>query len=84
MDALSLNYKKTLLNPDRCIGCDLCVRTCSTGSLTLQRKPEQEQSYVPANLIETYIRLGQARGKMSLLNLIGWKIRSVKDSVLSH
>lgn len=84
MDALSLNDGNILLNPDRCIGCGLCVSTCSTGSLTLQRKPEQEQSYVPANLTETYIRLGQARGKMSLLNLIGWKIKSVKDRVLSH
>jgi ferredoxin len=84
MDALTLNDGNILLNPDRCIGCGLCVCTCSTGSLILQRKPEQEQSYVPVNLTETYIRLGQARGKMSLLNLIGWKIKSVKDRVLSH
>jgi electron transport complex protein RnfB len=84
MDALSLNDGKALLNPDRCIGCGLCVSTCSTGSLTLQRKPKHEQSYVPVNLTETYIRLGQARGKMSLLDLIGLKIRSIKDRVLSH
>jgi Fe-S-cluster-containing hydrogenase component 2 len=84
MDALSLIDGKALLNPDRCIGCGLCVSTCSTGSMTLQRKPEHEQSYVPVNLKETYIRLGQARGKMSLLDLIGLKIRSVKDRILSH
>jgi electron transport complex protein RnfB len=84
MDALRLDNGKALLNPDRCIGCGLCVSTCSTGSLTLQRKPRKEQSYVPGNLTETYIRLGQARGKMNLLNLIGLKIRSVRDRVLSH
>lgn len=84
MDALKLDNGKALLNPDRCIGCGLCVSTCSTGSLTLQRKPRKEQSYVPVNLTETYIRLGQARGKMNLLNLIGLKIRSVRDRVLSH
>jgi electron transport complex protein RnfB len=84
MDALRLDNGKALLNPDRCIGCGLCVSTCSTGSLTLQRKPRKEQSYVPVNLTETYIRLGQARGKMNLLNLIGLKIRSVRDRVLSH
>ena len=84
MDALKLDNGKALLNPDRCIGCGLCVSTCSTGSLTLQRKPRKEQSYVTVNLTETYIRLGQARGKMNLLNLIGLKIRSVRDRVLSH
>ncbi len=84
MDALSLNDGKTLLNQNRCIGCGLCVSTCSTGSLKLQRKPEHEQSYVPVNLRETYIRLGQARGKMSLLDLIGLKIRSIRDRVLSQ
>jgi len=84
MDALSINNEKALLNSDRCIGCGLCVSTCSAGSLTLQRKSKQEQFYVPFNLRETYIRLGQARGKMSLLDLIGLKIRSLKDRVLSH
>jgi electron transport complex protein RnfB len=84
MDALKLDNGKALLNPDRCIGCGLCVSTCSTGAMTLQRKSKQEQSYVPVNLTETYIRLGQARRKTSLLNLIGMKIRSVRDRILSH
>lgn len=84
MDALSLLEGKIHLNTDRCIGCGLCISTCSTRSLTLHRKPKQEQSYVPLNLTETYLRLGRARGKMNLLDLIGLKIRSVKDRVLSH
>ncbi|MBN2863572.1 MAG: 4Fe-4S binding protein [Bacteroidales bacterium] len=84
MDALSLNDGKAVVNTDRCIGCGLCVSTCSTGAMTLQRKPKNEQSYVPVNLTETYIKLGQVRGKMSILDLIGLKIRSIKDRVLSH
>ncbi len=84
MDALSLNDGRALLNPDRCIGCGLCVSTCSAGSMTLQRKPEHEQSYVPVSLTETYIRLGQVRGKMSLMDLLGLKISSIKDRILSH
>jgi len=71
------------LNPVRCIGCGLCVSTCTSGALTLQRKPDREQSYVPVNLRETYIRLGQARGKMSIPELIGLEIRSVRDRILS-
>lgn len=84
MDALSINEGKALLNHDRCIGCGLCVSTCPVGSLTLQRKPENEQSYVPVSLTETYIRLGQVRGKMNLPDLIGLKIKSIKDRILSH
>ncbi len=84
MDALTLSEIRATLNPDRCIGCGLCVSTCPTGSLKLQRKPKHEQHYVPASLRETYIKLGQARGKMSILDLIGLKIRSIKDRALAH
>lgn len=84
MNAISISDGKILLNPDRCIGCGLCVSTCPTGSMILQRKPENGQSYVPVNLTETYIRLGRARGGMSLFYLIGLKFRSVRDRILSH
>jgi ferredoxin len=82
MNAISLINEKILLNTDRCIGCGLCVSTCPTGSVTLHRKPKHEQPYVPETLRETYIRLGQARGKMSFLYLIGLKVRSIVDRVL--
>lgn len=66
---------KAEINSENCSGCGLCVTTCPTGSLLLERKPESEQSYVPLSLTETYIKLGQARGKMGLRYLIELKIR---------
>jgi len=83
MDALTLNNEKTILNKVRCIGCGLCVSTCSTGALSLQRKPESEQPAIPISLSGTYIKLGQARGKMGLQYLIGLKFNSLKDRFLS-
>jgi electron transport complex protein RnfB len=83
MDALMLNNDIAVINQDRCIGCGLCITTCTTGALRLQRKPESEQYYIPASLQEAYIKLGQARGKMSLQYLAGLKFRSLKDRVLS-
>jgi electron transport complex protein RnfB len=83
MEAILLIDGKVNINPDRCIGCGLCVTTCPTGSLSLQRKPGSEQSYIPLSLTETYIKLGQARGKMGLLHLISLKIKSLRDRALS-
>lgn len=83
MDALMLNNGKTVINPNRCIGCGLCITTCSTGALSLQRKPESEQSYVPVSIKETYIKLGQERGKMDLKYLVTLKLKSLKDRVFS-
>jgi electron transport complex protein RnfB len=79
MDAFHLHNDKVILNPDRCIGCGLCVTTCPTGSLSLLRKPKKEQSYVPVNLTETYIRLGHVQGKMSIKELIALKMKSIMD-----
>jgi Fe-S-cluster-containing hydrogenase component 2 len=84
MDALTLNEGKALLNAERCIGCGLCVTTCKNGALSLKRKPENEQHYIPANLTETYLRLGHVRGKLKISDLIGWKIKSIKDRIISH
>jgi len=30
-----------VLNADRCIGCGLCVSTCPSGALVLERKPQE-------------------------------------------
>jgi len=84
MEAFHLDDKKAVLNLDRCIGCGLCVSTCPTKSLSLVRKPEEQQPYVPKNIIETHIRLGQARGKLSKGKLIGMQVRSKLDRLLAR
>ena len=76
MEALYLDDTKAVLNPDRCIGCGLCVSTCPTNSLSLARKPEAQQPYVPKDIIETSIKLGKARGKLGMASLVGMQVRS--------
>ncbi len=83
MEAIHVEDKKALFNPDRCIGCGLCVDTCRTKSLTLMRKPEAQQSYVPKDIIETSIKLGKARGKLSIGKLVGMQVKSKLDRLLA-
>jgi len=51
--------RQAALDTDRCIGCGLCVTTCPTGSLSLVRKPEARQPYVPKDIVDNYIRWGE-------------------------
>ena len=83
MEAISLDNGYAALDLDRCIGCGLCVTTCPTGSLSLQRKPEGEQPYVPKDLVDTNVKLGQARGKLTTGGLVGMLFRSKVDRMLA-
>jgi electron transport complex protein RnfB len=83
MEAVYLEDGQAALDLDRCIGCGLCVTTCSTGSLSLVRKPEAEQPHVPKDIVETTIKVGQARGKMGVSQLIGMQVRSTLDRLLA-
>lgn len=76
MEALALKDDKVVLDLDRCIGCGLCVTTCSTGSLTLERKPDAGQRYVPRNMFEALYRLARVRRKINPLKEIKMKIES--------
>lgn len=84
MEAIHLEDKKAVLDLTRCIGCGLCVNTCPTHSLSLVRKPEKEQPYVPKNIIETSIKMGKARGKLGLGKMIGMQARSKLDRLLAR
>ena len=84
MEAFQLDNKKAVLNPDRCIGCGLCVSTCPTKSLALLRKSEDQQPHVPRNIIEANIKLGKARGKLSLGKMVGMQVKSKLDRLLAR
>jgi len=89
MDALELKSDKELkedkaaLDLTRCIGCGLCVSTCPTKSLTLVRKPESEQPETPANVIETGLKLGRARGKLGSMSFAKMRLQSKIDRLLA-
>jgi electron transport complex protein RnfB len=83
MEAIYVDNGHATLDLDRCIGCGLCVTTCPTESLSLRRKPEAEQPYVPKDLTDTNIRLGQARGRLTTGGLVGMMVRSKLDRALA-
>ncbi len=83
MDALELKDDKAALDITRCIGCGLCVSTCPAKSLILVRKPESEQPVTPANAIETGLKLGRARGKLSPINVAKMQLQSKIDRLLA-
>jgi Na+-translocating ferredoxin:NAD+ oxidoreductase subunit B len=81
MEALRLEGGKAELNQDRCIGCGLCVSTCRTNSLSLIRKAEQ--SHIPKDIVETFIKVGKSRGRLGIAELLGMQIRSKIDRLLA-
>jgi NAD-dependent dihydropyrimidine dehydrogenase PreA subunit len=83
MEAIRLEDGKAALDLDRCIGCGLCVTTCPTDSLRLLRKPKTEQPYVPKDLVDATIKLGQARDKLSAGKLVGMLVKSKVDRLLA-
>ena len=83
MEALKLEADGVLLDVDRCIGCGLCVSTCPAGSLTLVRKPHSEQREVPKDIIDTSIKLGRARGKITTPGLVKMMVKSKVDRIIT-
>ncbi len=83
MEALTLDAGTLRLDVDRCIGCGLCVSTCPAGSLSLVRKPEFEQPEVPRDIIDTSIKLGKARGKITTPRLVKMMVKSKVDRILT-
>ena len=83
MEAFHLENKKAVLDPDRCIGCGLCVTACPTHSLSLVRKPEDQQPHIPKDIKETLIHLGKVRGKLGMGKMIGLQAKSKLDRLLA-
>jgi Fe-S-cluster-containing hydrogenase component 2 len=83
MEALRLDDGTVVLDADRCIGCGLCVTTCPTNSLSLRRKPESAQAHIPRDIVDTTIKLGQARGKLTIAGMIGMVVKSKVDRLLA-
>ena len=63
MQAFAEADAKVALDPNRCIGCGLCVKGCATNALQLELK--SERPIVSKKYSETLLRLGKARGKMT-------------------
>ena len=83
MGAIHMVDEKSIINIDRCIGCGLCVSTCPTDALTLVRKPASDQMKVPKDLIQMFVDLGRARGKLNAGNLIKMQVKSKLDRFLA-
>jgi ferredoxin len=61
MGALSENGEYVDLNSDRCIGCGLCVTTCPSQALTLERKSEDNILPVPDTIEKTWREISRAQ-----------------------
>ncbi len=84
MEAIHLTDGTAALDPKRCIGCGLCVSTCSSESLSLVRKPKTRQPHVPETIVETNIKLGKARGKLGIGKRVSMQVRSKLDRLLAQ
>ena len=76
--------KKARLDTNRCIGCGLCVTTCPTGALGLNRKPAANQPKIPRTMAHTVLRLAHARGKLGPLDLVKMVLTSQRDRILGR
>ena len=64
MDAIVEQDGSYSVQPERCIGCGVCVPTCPTESITLVQKPEQERDEPPQNIVDWYFkRCAESRDK---------------------
>jgi hypothetical protein len=53
------------INPDRCIGCGLCVTTCPSGALSLMQKKGDRYQVPPLTGTDQMMAMAQKRGLLS-------------------
>jgi Na+-translocating ferredoxin:NAD+ oxidoreductase subunit B len=53
-----------MVDPDRCIGCGLCVTHCPADAVVLHQKAAESQYVPPKNVFETYMNIARERGLM--------------------
>lgn len=76
MDALYVLDGAISLNQERCIGCGLCVSVCASHAVEIVRKPDAERVHIPANIVETYSRMGLKSGRWNYPGMIGMVLKS--------
>jgi ferredoxin len=50
MQTLSEGGDHVALDADRCTGCGVCVSTCPSGDLTLERRSDREPTRIPVDM----------------------------------
>jgi Fe-S-cluster-containing hydrogenase component 2 len=83
MAAITAEDGEITLHIERCIGCGLCVTTCTTGALTLVRKPEAEQPAVPKTVTHNAFRMWSNRERLDLADLAKLGLRSKMDRLVA-
>jgi len=63
MAAIDAKAEAYEVNTERCIGCGVCVVTCPSGALSLQRKDEGEIDVPPENIITWTMEKAQKTGR---------------------
>ena len=79
MDAIILKDQKVFLNPNRCIGCGVCVSACPVDALSLVRKPEHEQPFISADVLQNQFKILRKRGKTGPLKSTALIFNSIFD-----